>query len=187
MSIVKILVISFLFLAISTTAALIDRAEEFRLKDYNGKEHSLSEYKDSKAIVLIFIATECPVSNDYNSRMAQLYNEYKDKGVAFLGINSNKQESVPDIKKHAKKNNLEFPILKDEKNKVADKFEASVTPEVFILNSNYEILYHGRIDDSRDPSGITDKDASKALDEILAGKKVTNVKTKAFGCTIKRV
>jgi peroxiredoxin len=175
----------FSFLALGSVEA--KKIENFTLKDYNGKEHSLSDYKDSKAIVVIFVATECPVSNAYNSRMADLYENYKEKGVAFIGINSNKQESVPDIKEHAAKNNLQFPILKDEKNVIADKVGASVTPEVYMLNSNFEILYHGRIDDSRDQASVESKDLSKALDEVLAGKKVSNNSTKAFGCTIKRV
>jgi peroxiredoxin len=189
MSVLKAFVLSVLFIVVLniTTAADDNKAENFKLKDYNGKEHSLADYKDAEVIVLIFVATECPISNDYNSRMAELYKEYKDRNVAFIGINSNKSESVPDIKKHAKKNKLDFPILKDEKNKVADKFGASVTPEVYVLNSNYEILYHGRIDDSRDQKNISQKDLSVALNEILSGKEVSNSRTKAFGCTIKRV
>jgi peroxiredoxin len=187
MSLVKTILFLLFFIAVSLNAAPPDKAENFTLKDYNGKEHSLSDYKDSKAIVIIFVATECPISNDYNSRMADLYESYKDKDVAFLGINSNKAESVSEIKEHAKKYKLEFPILKDEKNKIADKFNASVTPEVYILNSDYEILYQGRIDDSRDKSNISNKDMAEALNEILAGKKVSNARTKAFGCTIKRV
>lgn len=179
------LAFTFSFLVLGSAAA--KKVENFKLKDYNGKEHSLADYKDSKAIVVIFVATECPISNDYNSRMAELYESYKDKGVAFIGINSNKQESVPDIKEHAAKNNLQFPILKDEKNIIADKVGASVTPEVYLLNINFEILYHGRIDDSRDQSSVESKDLSKALDEVLAGKKVSNNNTKAFGCTIKRI
>mgnify|MGYP000356755648 CR=1 FL=1 len=165
----------------------VTKVENFKLKDYNGEEHQLSDFKDSKAIVIIFVATQCPISNDYNSRMAELYNDYKDKGIAFVGINSNKQESVEEIKQHAKDNNLQFPILKDEKNIIADKFAASVTPEVYVLNSNFEVLYHGRIDDSRKQSDVKTHDLRKALDEILGGKAVSNTKTKAFGCTIKRV
>ena len=63
----------------------------------------------------MFIATECPVSNDYNSRMEKIFNDYKGKGIAFLGINSNKAESVNRIKEHAEDNQLTFTILKDEK------------------------------------------------------------------------
>ncbi len=165
----------------------LTKVENFKLKDYNGKEFQLNDFKNSKAIVIIFIATQCPVSNAYNSRMEKLYEEYKNKGIAFIGINSNKQESVEEIKEHAKKNNLNFIILKDVNNIIADKFKASVTPEVFVLNSNLEILYHGRIDDSRKEEEVKSEDLRNALNEILEGKKVTITETKAFGCTIKRV
>lgn len=162
------------------------KIENFKLKDYEGKEHSLSDFKDSKAIVIMFVATECPVSNAYNSRMEKIYKEYKDKGITFLGINSNKAESVSDIKSHAKKNGLSFPILKDEKNIIADKFKASFTPEIYVLNSSFEVIYHGRIDDSQRENEVKSQDLKQALDEILSGKKVSQPKTKAFGCTIKR-
>lgn len=165
----------------------IKKAENFKLKDYNGKEYQLSDFKDSKAIVIIFIATQCPVSNAYNSRMEKIYEEYKNKGVAFIGINSNKQESVEEVREHAKKNNLNFVILKDVNNVIADKFKASVTPEVFVLNSEFDVLYHGRIDDSRKEEDVKSEDLRNALNEILQGKKVTKTETKAFGCTIKRV
>lgn len=160
----------------------------FKLKDYNGKEHSLSDYKDSKAIVLMFISTQCPVSNAYNSRMENLYKKYKNKDVSFIGINANKTEDVETIKDHAQSHGLDFIILKDEGNKIADELDASVTPEIYVLNpGNFEILYHGRIDDSRNENNVTSKDLENALNEILSGKEVTNKRTKAFGCTIKRI
>lgn len=161
--------------------------EDFSLKGVDGKTYSLSDFKNSKAIVIIFVSTECPVSNDYNSRMEKLYQDYKNRGVAFIGINSNKEESVEEIKKHAKKNNLNFLILKDYENKIADVFKASYTPEVYVLSPNFELLYHGRIDDSRKINNVTKEDLKNALEEILAGKEVSVKETKAFGCTIKRV
>jgi peroxiredoxin len=164
-----------------------EKFDNFTLKDYQGKEHSLSDYKSSKAIVIIFVATECPVSNAYNERMEKIYQDYNDKGISFFGINSNKAESVADIRTHAVKNNLSFTILKDEKNIIADKFNASFTPEVFVLNPNFELLYHGRIDDSKREKDVKTNDLRQTLDEILNGKSVSNPKTKAFGCTIKRV
>lgn len=160
---------------------------DFTLKDYNGKEHSLSDFKDSTAIVVMFIATQCPVSNAYNERMVALYNDYRAKGFAFVGINSNKQESVEEIKEHSQEHHFEFPVLKDWDNVIADRFEASVTPEIYVLNSDFNLLYHGRIDNSRRESDIKSQDLRAALNEILAGKPVSNTETKAFGCTIKRV
>jgi peroxiredoxin len=161
--------------------------ENFSLKDYNGKEHALSDFSESKAIVIMFIATQCPVSNDYNERMAKIYADYKDKNIAFVGINSNKQEDVEEIKEHAAENGLDFIVLKDWENKIADVFEASFTPEIYVLSTKFELLYHGRIDDSRKESKVEKQDLRTALDEILAGKEVTVTETKAFGCTIKRV
>lgn len=189
MKILSMLLAFFFSLTIFTVSFASDpvKIDNFKLKDYDGKEHSLSDFKDSKAIVIMFVATECPVSNAYNSRMEKIYKEYKDKGITFLGINSNKAESVSDIKSHANKNNLTFPILKDEKNIIADKFKASFTPEIYVLNSSFEVIYHGRIDDSQRENEIKSQDLKQALDEILSGKKVSQPKTKAFGCTIKRI
>jgi len=119
--------------------------------------------------------------------MESIFDEYSEKGIAFIGINSNKQEDVEEIAEHAEENNLTFTILKDEKNVIADKFAASFTPEVYILNKDFKFLYHGRIDDSRRESDVTTTDLKDALDEILAGQAVSNPETKAFGCTIKRI
>ena len=165
----------------------VEKVKDFTINDYLGNEHSLNDYKDSKAIVIIFIATRCPVSNAYNERMEKLFEDYKNKNVSFLGINSNKNEDVTEIKEHAKKKNLTFTILKDNNNVVADMFEASHTPEAYVLNSSFDVLYHGRIDNSQRESDITSNDLRKALDEILSGKKVSNPRTKAFGCSIKRI
>lgn len=183
----KLILLIFIISASILFAQVPNKFENFTLKGIDGKEYSLSDFKNSKAIVIIFISTQCPVSNDYNSRMEKIYQDYKDRGVAFIGINSNKEETIDDIKEHAKKNNLTFLILKDFGNKVADKFKASFTPEAYVLNSNFELLYHGRIDDSRKIKNVKSEDLRNALEEILAGKKVSVKETKAFGCTIKRV
>ncbi|MCH7774356.1 MAG: thioredoxin family protein [Bacteroidetes bacterium] len=194
----RIVLISFLCAVVLLSIALLpnnylnnfgpgDKFEGFTLTDYDGNKHSLSDYTESKAIVIMFIATKCPVSNDYNSRMEEVFNEYKDKDVSFLGINSNKSEDISEIRNHAKDNGLTFTILKDEKNIIADKFEASYTPEIYVLSNDFELLYHGRIDNSRRESEVNTTDLRNALDEILSGKSVSNPETKAFGCTIKRI
>jgi peroxiredoxin len=171
----------------SLTVAAEKTIKSFTLSDYNGKKHSLADYKESKAIVVMFIATRCPVSNAYNSRMVKLYDQYHSKGVTFLGINSNKEETIEEIKKHSEEHGFKFPVLKDKNNVIADQFGASFTPEIYVLNSNFEILYHGRIDDSRREENVTSQDLRNALDEILGGKIVSVTETKAFGCSIKRV
>ena len=163
------------------------RVSDFTLEDYNGAKHALTDYKTSKAIVLMFISTQCPVSNGYNGGMVDLYKDYSSKGVAFIGINSNSQENVEVLRNHSKEHGFEFTVLKDWNNVVADKLEASVTPEIYVLNSKLEVLYHGRIDYSQRGNRVASKDLRAALDRILAGKAVEVPETKAFGCSIKRV
>lgn len=160
---------------------------DFTLPDYNGSNHSLSQYRDGKGTVLIFVSTQCPVSNAYNERMVKLAAEYQPKGFQFLGINSNKAEEATELASHAKKNSWNFPVLKDKSNAIADKLGASVTPEVFLLDGEGVLRYHGRIDDSQDPAAIKTKDLKDALDAILAGKEIAKTESKAFGCSIKRV
>jgi peroxiredoxin len=142
----------------------------------------------SKAVAVVFVATKCPVSNAYNTRMAALGKEYAVKGVALVGINSNKTEPAGEVKAHAEKHGFTFPVLKDEGNKIADAYGATVTPEVFVLDPKRSLLYHGRIDEKQDdPQGVKSPDLRNALDAVLSGRPVPAAETKAFGCTIKRV
>lgn len=142
----------------------------------------------SKAVVVLFVATKCPVSNDYNERMAAMGKEYAGRGVAFVGVNSNKTEPAAEVAEHARKNGFGFPVVKDDQNRVADLYGATRTPEVFVLDPKGTLLYHGRIDESQDdPKAVRSPDLRNALDAILSGKAVPKAETKAFGCTIKRV
>jgi peroxiredoxin len=145
---------------------------------------SLSHKK--KATVIIFIATQCPVSNAYNERMEALASSYSTKKVAFIGINSNETEPIAECAAHAEQHKFTFPVLKDAGSKIADLYSARYTPEVFVLDSKGAIVYHGRIDNSRIIANVTTHELSDALDSILAGKPVEKSETKAFGCTIKR-
>ncbi len=172
---------------VSAFAGSTQTVENFTLSDYNQKEHNLADYNGSKAIVLMFISTRCPISTSYNERMEKLYQNYSKKGVTFLGINSNSMEDLKEIKQHALEKNLSFPVLKDANNVIADKLQAQVTPEIFVLNPEHVILYHGRIDDATKEGEVKSADLKNALDEILAGKPVTTAATKAFGCSIKRI
>jgi len=142
----------------------------------------------SKAVTVVFVATKCPVSNAYNTRMEALGKEYAAKGIPLVGINSNKTEPAAEVKEHAEKHGLTFPVLKDEGNRIADAYGATHTPEVFVLDPRGNLLYHGRIDENQDdPKGVKSPDLRNALDAVLAGRPIPVAETKAFGCSIKRV
>lgn len=155
----------------------------------DGKPVSLKELlSKEKGVAILFIATKCPVSNAYNERMAALAKEYAAKGIAFVGINSNKSEPAAETAEHAKKHGFSFFVVKDDGNKVADAYGAQKTPEVFLLDASGKLLYHGRIDENQDDAnGVRSPDFRNALDAFLAGKPVPVAQTKAFGCTIKRI
>jgi len=162
--------------------------KDFTLRDAMDETHSLKKLsQEKKATVVMFIATECPVSNAYNERMVKLYNDYKEKGIQFIGINSNKQETVKAIAAHNKDHGFEFVVLKDWQNRIADYFDAKRTPEIYVLDANLVLRYHGAIDNSQD--NPEKHYLRTVLDYMLAGNEIPAdaKETKAFGCSIKRV
>src|SRR6266436_1080298 len=161
--------------------------DDFKLPDADGTQHSLNSLKGKNGAVLIFIATRCPVSNGYNQRMQALARDYQARGINVIGINSNVTEPASEVKSHAAEKHLTFTILKDDGNKIADRFGASKTPEAYVLDANNKLVYHGRIDNSLKVEGVTANDLRDALNELLAGKQVSKTGGAAFGCTIKRV
>jgi len=171
---------------VPTPPAIGSTIEDFTLPDVNGGDRSLKSLAGKNGTVLLFIAVQCPVSNAYNERMEQLAQDYKAKGIAVIGINANAAEDADAVKSHAAEHKLSFPILKDSGNKIADKLGASVTPEAYFIDQNNKLLYHGRIDNSRNAAQVESNDLRNALDSALAGKSVEKTEAKAFGCSIKR-
>ena len=169
--------------------------DDFSLQDFRGKSHSLSAYSDAQAIVVAFLGTECPLARLYGPRLQELANEYADKKVVFLGIDSNRQDSITEIDHYARTYGVEFPLLKDTGNVVADQFGAERTPEIFVLDADHVVRYRGRVDDQYGIGAGTGyakvevrrRHLPAALDEILAGKDVTEPLTDAPGCLIGRV
>jgi len=171
-----------------TSAAFLGKeAPAFTLPDASGTPHSLASLRGQKGTVIIWVSTQCPVSNSYNERMEALATKYQAEGYKFVGINSNKAETPEEIAKHSKEHGFTFPVLKDDGNKIADLYGASVTPEVYVVDASGVLRYHGRIDDSMKPAGVTTKDLDEALAALGAGKDLKKAESKAFGCTIKRV
>jgi len=158
-----------------------------KLATLAGESTGLSSYANKNGLLIIFVSVQCPVSNAYNERMETLAQEWRARGFGVVGINSNRTESPDAVATHAREHNLNFPILKDNNNVLADALGASFTPETYLFDSSGILRYHGRIDDSKDPSGISKRDLRDALEAIADGKPVAVSETKAFGCTIKRV
>ena len=160
--------------------------EDFSLPDVDGTNRSLDSLKGKNGSVIIFIAVQCPVSNAYNERMEQLAQDFKAKGINVIGINANSTEDAGAVKAHAAEHKFSFVVLKDPGNKVADRLGAKVTPEAYFLDASNKLLYHGRIDNSKDPAGVNSSELRDAMNLVLAGKPVEKTGATSFGCTIKR-
>jgi len=159
---------------------------DFTLTDLAGGAVPWSALRGSTTAIL-FISTQCPVSNDYNERMARIHADYSARGVKFLFVNANRNEPAAEVERHAKDNGFAFPVYKDSGNVLADRFGATVTPETFVLDSEGILRYRGSVDDARNPARVTSHSLRGALDAVLAGRAVKSPETKSFGCTIKRV
>ncbi len=141
----------------------------------------------NKAVLVLFVAVKCPVSNGYNERMEAIARDYAKKGVTVVGINSNKTEATADIAAHAAQHGFTFAVVKDDGSKVADLYGAQHTPEAFLVDAKGKLVYHGRIDERLDdPTAVKSPDLRNALDDVVAGGPVKVAETKAFGCSIKR-
>jgi peroxiredoxin len=160
--------------------------EDFKLPDADGKEHSLNSLKGKNGAVLIFISVQCPVSNAYNERMDKLAQDFNARGITVIGVNANNTEPADAVKAHASAQHLTFTILKDPGNKLADRLGATKTPEAYLVDANNRLVYHGRVDNSKDPAGVESSELRDAMDALLAGKPIQKTTATAFGCTIKR-
>ncbi len=164
-----------------------DKAADVPFATLNGQPTLLYSLAGQKGTLLMFISVQCPVSNAYNERMAELARDYTARGFNVIGVNANRTEPADAVARHAQEHGLTFTILKDPENRVADYLGASFTPETYLLDANWVLRYHGRIDNSKQLSAVTSRDLRTALDAVEAGKSVPVAETKAFGCTIKRV
>lgn len=171
-----------------------DVAEDFSLKNIDGKMVSLSDYKDAKGYIVTFTCNTCPYAVMYEDRIIELNNKYAAKGypvIAIMPNNVNVQpgDALPEMKKRAQEKGFNFPYLIDEKQSVYPKYGATKTPHMFVLQKTKKgnvVKYIGAIDDNyKDASAVTTKYVEEAVDALIAGKEVKETETKAIGCSIK--
>jgi len=168
-----------------------DTAADFKLKNVDGKIVSMADFKNAKGFIVVFDCNTCPYSKAYNGRIIALNKKYASVGYPVIAINANDAsqssgDSFEEMVRIAKEKSYDFPYLVDESQSVAKAFGATNTPHVYILTKELKVAYIGAIDDSaRKAEAVTKKYVETAVDELLAGKKVTKSKTKAIGCGIK--
>jgi peroxiredoxin len=173
------------------TLALATEAPAFDLPGVDGQQHSLDDYADKPALAVVWSCNHCPYVQAWEGRMIALQREFGDRGFQLVAISSNDADNYPEdsfdsMKARAEQQGFNFDYLYDEDQSVLNAYGAERTPEVFLLDGERRLVYHGAIDDSRDEEGVTQEYLRDAIEAVLAGESPAMDETPAVGCTVKR-
>jgi len=171
------------------TLPIGSKVPDFQLKDADGKEYDLDAYRGDGIVVVTFLSGKCPVAHALVPHIAEAAKTYGAKGVKFLGIMSNSTEKTGEVTEVVRKQGIEFPVLDDPGNAVADELDAIGTPHMFVIDKAGILRYSGAFCDNWKEMDKAEKFYFRdALDAVLAGKDVAVANPDAFiGCSIKRV
>jgi peroxiredoxin len=177
----------------STMLSLGTVAPDFALTDVvTGKIVRRDDFRGQKALLVLFICTHCPYVKHVEKGLAALGKDYANKLVAIVAISSNDVITHPDdspagLKDQAETFGFDFPYLYDETQAVAHAYEAACTPDIYLFDADFRLVYRGQFDSSRPGNGIpvTGEDLRSAIDHVLAGKPISADQRPSIGCNIK--
>ncbi|MFU8796268.1 MAG: thioredoxin family protein [Dehalococcoidia bacterium] len=173
------------------TLQIDKKAPDFKLPATDGKTYSLDDFKTARVLVVFFTCNHCPfvLGSDEVTRNTVL--RFKDKGVAFVGINSNsentyREDDFPHMVKRMEEHSFPWVYAHDRSQEVARAYGALRTPHFFVFDEKRRLVYTGRgVDNPRDAAKITTNDLERALEDVLAGKPVRVPMTNPIGCNVK--
>lgn len=160
------------------------------LQTLEGKQMTISVKAGQKALILLFVSPECPLCQSYSLTIRQLFEKYQSKGFEFVAIVSGTDFSKDEIIKYRNSYGLKgIPFCVDPSYSFSKQMQATITPEVFVVTQNKEIVYSGRIDNwayelGKKRTVITEHDLANVLENLNKGIAVKPYQTKAVGCFI---
>src|SRR5690554_2954158 len=163
-----------------------------KIEDYTGRTVTLSEAAQRNGLIVVFSCNTCPRVAQMESRYLDLSNFAKSNQIGMIALNPNERtrdrgESMDEMKKRANKMSYNFSYALDKDHIIADAFGATITPQVFLFNSEMKLVYKGAIDDNpKSASEIKQNYLVTAIEELISGRQVAKSSTKAVGCLIKR-
>jgi peroxiredoxin len=177
----------------STMLPLGATAADFALADVvTGSTVHRDDFRGNKALLVLFICAHCPYVKHIEKGLAALGTDYAAKPLAIVAISSNDMTTHPDdsstaLKHQAKNLGFVFPYLYDETQDVAHAYKAACTPDIFLFDGDFKLVYRGQFDSSRPGNGvpITGEDLRGAIDRVLAGQPVPVDQRPSIGCNIK--
>jgi peroxiredoxin len=177
----------------STILELGTIAPDFALTDViSGATVRRDDFRGQKGLVVLFICAHCPYVKHIEQSLGELSADYADAPLGIVAISSNDVTTHPGdspagLKAQAVANDFQFPYLYDESQAVAHAYNAACTPDPYLFDADFKLVYHGQYDDSRPKNDIpvTGKDLRAAIDSVLAGKPVPAEQKLSIGCNIK--
>ena len=177
----------------STMLPLGTQAPDFTLVEpRTGKMVSSDDFRDAKGLLVMFICNHCPYVKLIKGELVRYSEEYEDKGIAVVAINSNDaaaypQDSPEEMVRDAEQFQYPFPYLYDETQEVAKRYKAACTPDLFLFDGSRKLYYRGQFDSSRPRNEIipTGEDLRNATDRLLEGEPAPVDQIPSIGCNIK--
>ena len=175
----------------SFTLELGAKAPDFSVVGTDGQAYGLAHFAEASTLVVFFTCNHCPfvVGSDEVTRATA--EKFQDKGVAFIGINSNSEKTNPtddfdQMVLRMKEHNFPWIYARDASQEVALAYGALRTPHFYVFDADRKLVYCGRgVDQPGDTSKVQVNDLEKALAEVTAGQSVSVPLTNPIGCNVK--
>lgn len=175
----------------STQTPLGEKMPDFSLKDPNNKEHNSKDLIGEKGLLIAFTCNHCPYAQAVWERFIKISEQAEKLGINAVAINPNihpdyPEDSPEEMKKLIQTLEITFPYLIDDTQQTAKDFKAQCTPDLYLLDSNYKLVYHGRIDDNwQDEHAVKSHELLAAVNALANGLEINKDQKPSMGCSIK--
>jgi peroxiredoxin len=165
-------------------------APDFSLPGVDGVTHSLADYADARALVLVQFCNHCPYVRAWEDRLAAIAADYSGRGVRVVAISSNDADAYPEdsferMQEHAARKAYPFDYLYDETQELARALGSERTPEVFVFDQERILRYHGAIDDNREQRSVRTQYLRDALGALIKAGNPPVSESEPVGCSVK--
>jgi len=168
-----------------------DKAPDFNVPATDGKTYSLADFAHARILVVFFTCNHCPYVTGSDETTRATVDRFRDKGVAFIGINSNSENTYPEddfehMVARMKEHKFPWVYARDKPQEVARAYGALRTPHFYVFDESRKLVYTGRgVDNPRNASQATVNNLECALEEVVAGEPVSVPLTNPIGCNVK--
>jgi peroxiredoxin len=177
----------------STMLPLGTRAPGFALVNaIDGRTTSLEDVRGKRVLLVMFICNHCPFVVHVRDELTKLATDYLSREVGIVAINANSSKTHPQdapeaMKRLALQLGWSFPFLFDETQEVAKAYRAACTPDFYLFDASFRLVYRGQLDDARPGNGVpvTGMHLRAAMDAVLEGRPVSETQKPSVGCNIK--